>query len=80
MERLEGKSEIGKSLSAAAFEGKKYELVLVLVVAKADILWLSAIREELASRLKKLRRIWKCNVAVLNEKIARDRGLLCDED
>lgn len=49
----------------------------VLVIKEAhDIEWLPGVRAELDERLRKIKKIWKADVIVINEDIARDYKLI----
>lgn len=69
--------EIGDKLKAIQnYQG--YEILFVLVIKEADILWLSGVKAILEKRLLSLRKIWKAKVLVLNHELARKKGLLSD--
>ena len=57
---------------------KEIQLKFVLVVKNAeDITWLAGPLAELKARLLQIRKIWNVEIAVLNEELARQHGLLC---
>lgn len=75
MQRYPGNTEIGANLLNTVIT-KNYRMRLVLVISSAELIWLPGPKAELEQRLLKLRRIWKCDVAVLNTELARKQGLL----
>lgn len=77
LDRFEDATEIG-SMMRSANNIKDMQLKFVLVVKDAkDIAWLAKPQAELNERLLQFRKIWNIQVIVLNEELARERGLIC---
>ena len=56
------------------------ELKFVLVIKDAaDEEWLAGPRQELNLRLRRMQKIWKIKVLVLNESLAQKYRLVCGE-
>lgn len=56
-------------------EFKEIPIKFVLVVRKADEMWLQGPKMEFEKRLIKYRKIWKIDIVVLNDVLARKQGL-----
>lgn len=70
-------SEIGDRLRTKD-NLKNTQLKFILVVKNAkDIAWLAGPLEELNRRLFQFRKIWDIKIAVLNEELAGEYGLIC---
>lgn len=70
-------SEMGEKLRTIT-DMKEIKLKFVLVVKKADdITWLVGPAAELKARLLQIRKIWGVEVAVLNEEMAKEYGIVC---
>ena len=75
LNRYPDKSEIGEELCRTVPD-EKYKMLLVLVIASAEESWLQGPRAELERRLLKMRKIWECDVLVMNREIAQQKKLL----
>lgn len=76
LNRYEDISEVGRELRNVE-SLQDIQLKFILVVKKAeDIAWLAGPRAELEARLRQLRKIWRIEVAVLNEELAREYRLM----
>lgn len=72
--------EIGDKLRIKNNGLKDVELKFVLVIKDAvDEEWLAGPRQELNYRLRQMRKIWKVQVLVLNETLAKKYRLVCAE-
>lgn len=67
-------AQVGKELLERT-EFKDVRFIFMLVVSGADESWLSGQRAELEARLFHWRKIWKADVVVLNDTLARKKGL-----
>lgn len=77
MDKYQDTSEVGADLRSVK-SMKEIQLKFILVIKNAeDITWLAGPLAELKARLLQVRKIWGVEVAVLNEKIAKERGLIC---
>lgn len=76
-DKFEDTSEVGDNLKS--IHGlKDIQLKFVLVIKNAtDITWLAGPMAELKARLLQMRKIWGVKIAVLNEELAGEYGLLC---
>ena len=54
---------------------KDIKINLILVIKKAELLWLHSVKAELERRLLPIRKIWKADVIVLNEELAIQKKL-----
>lgn len=69
-------NDIGQELlNISDFYNIKLKFILVIKNAD-DITWLAGPMAELKSRLLQYRKIWNIEIAVLNEKIAKEYGLV----
>ncbi len=79
MEKYSDTSEVGAELRKVD-SMKEIQLKFILVVKNAtDITWLAGPLAELKARLLQVRKIWGVEVAVLNEELAREYKLTCQE-
>lgn len=70
-------SEIGSELLPA--NGlQDMELKFCLVIKNAKIEWLAGPMAELNARLFKIRKIWRVQIVVLNEELAKERKLIAE--
>lgn len=77
LDKFQDISEVGDNLKSVS-SLKDIQLKFILVVKNAeDIAWLAGPRAELNARLFQMRKIWNVELVVLNEKLAREYGLLC---
>ena len=77
MDKYQDTSEVGADLRSVK-SMKEIQLKFILVIKNAeDITWLAGPLAELKARLLQVRKIWGVEVAVLNEEIAKERGLIC---
>lgn len=66
---------IGKEIQ----EKKSYSKTrfkFILIIAEAEEGWLLGPKAELEERLKRLRKIWKADILVLNKRLAKEHGLI----
>ena len=77
MERYEANDEIGVNLKKIKPLRNK-EIYFVLVITADEILedWLVGPKLELEERLRKIMKIWKVKVIVLNTTLAKQFGIL----
>ena len=77
LNRYPDASDVGTQLQKMT-NMKEIQLKFVLVVKNAeDITWLAGPLAELKARLLQIRKIWNVEIAVLNEELASQHGLLC---
>ena len=73
--RFQDISEVGSELMPA--NGlQDMELKFCLVIKNAKIEWLAGPMAELNARLFKIRKIWRVQIVVLNEELAKERKLI----
>ena len=77
LERYETNDEIGVNLKKVK-PLKNKEIQFVLVITADEILedWLNGPKLELEERLKKVMKIWKIKIIVLNTSLARKLGII----
>lgn len=79
LDKYSDTSEIGDDLRSVK-SMKDIQLKFILVVKNAeDITWLAGPLAELKARLLQVRKIWGVEVAVLNEELAGEYKLTCQE-
>ena len=67
--------DVGETLaSISSFRDIRF--CFILVVRNSEDQWLAGPKAELDYRLKAFRKIWKADVIVLNEELAKKKGLL----
>lgn len=77
LDRFQDISEVGDELRSVS-NLKDNQIKFVLVIKNAeDITWLAGPLAELKARLLQIRKIWNIEIAVLNEELAGEYGLLC---
>lgn len=75
--RVQDISEIGSELMPR--NGlQDMELKFCLVIKNAKIEWLAGPMVELNARLFKIRKIWRVQIVVLNEELAKERKLIAE--
>lgn len=77
LNRYQDVSELGDKLrNVNSMKDIHLKFILVIKDAK-DVTWLAGPLAELRARLRPFRKIWGIEVAVLNEELAREYGLVC---
>lgn len=72
--RLIDEGEIGTELSAVAYPDAKFVFILIIRGHKKE--WLLPLQEELNQKLRHHKAIWRSNVIVMNDEIARKNQLI----
>ncbi|RHP44002.1 hypothetical protein [Clostridium sp. AF32-12BH] len=79
LDKFQDTSEVGEKLRSVG-SLKNLQLKFVLVVKNAeDITWLAGPMAELKARLLQIRKIWGVEIAVLNEELAKEYKLICQD-
>lgn len=77
--RYESTSDLGTKLqNVTSMQDIQLKFILVVKNAK-DISWLAGPLAELKARLRKMRKIWNVEIAVLNEELAAEHKLICQK-